>query len=341
MNEDNEDWSYPYYLFPSIISFIFSLSIIFNVLLFNKNIQKKFHQLSFLFSIFDSFQCISWFFGPRYEKSTKLCNFQEYLFQFGSLGQAIIGVIVCTIISYAIHSGGAILTWNNKLIFPWIILLITCNIISICFNTAELFCPFNQDVYYPNLSENNLVNNFIVYLFSFLIPLFLCFITTTFHTFSSIYYAERMNGNIITLVAKQLRWYPLMLIICTFPLSFFFFLLVTTGHENHILRIIGAISACSSGSMNGIVYYTIIGKSRERTYSSSTPSPDSPLTSSIMLSDTSSHNNNNLNINCNKKFQTIESNNSSESFRNSEILRQQKYNRDTSVDILKLNEWET
>lgn len=334
------DWSYPYYLFPSIISFLFSFSIILNVLLFNKNIQKKFHQLSFIFAIFDSFQCISWFFGPRYEKSTILCNFQEYLFQFGSLGQAIIGVIVCTIISYAIHSGGAVLTWNNKLIFPWIILFIFCNIISISFHTATLFCPFNHDVYIQNLKENKLLDKFIVYVFTFLIPLFLCFITTTFHTINSIYYAGRMNGNIITLVAKQLRWYPFMLIICTFPLSFFFFLLVVTGHENHILRIIGALSACSSGTMNGIVYYTIIGKSKERSYSSSTSSPDSPLSSSsIMLSDTPREN---LITNRNKVFQTIESDNSSESFRNSEIIRQQKYNlRETSVDVLKSHEWES
>lgn len=334
----NWDWSYPFYLFPSIISFLFSLTIIFQIILFN-NIKKKFHQLSFIFAIFDSFQCISWFFGPRYETSTTLCHFQEYLFQFGSLGQAIIGVIVCTIISYAIQSGGVILLWNNLLILPWVILLPICNIISICFDTADLFCPFNQNVYYPNLKQNNLAHKFIVYTLSFLIPLFLCLLTTTIHTVNSIYYAQRMNGNTISLVAKQLRWYPLMLVVCTFPLSFFFFLLVTTGHENHVLRIIGAICSCSSGTMNGIVYYTIIGKSKERSFSSSTDSPNSPLTSSIMLSDT---NREHSTSHRNKVFQTIESNGSSESFRLSEIIKQQKSHREQSVDQIKINDdWES
>jgi hypothetical protein len=262
------DWSYIYFLVPSICSFFFSCSVIYKVTANKSNLKKKFHQLTLLIAVFDFIQCFSWFLGPRYEKETVLCHGQEYLFQIGSLGQGITAVIICTTISTAIQSG-KVPTWRNQRIMPWIIFLPLCIIFSIAFNTATLFCPFNKhhELYHPNITRNApVLPHLICYILCYLLPLLICVIVTLWHTIRSMYAAYCKSDKAIFQVAQQLKLYPLVLIVCVSPIGSYFLATILSDQSSHPLLFVGAILACSSGMINGLIYFIIIQNSKERPY---------------------------------------------------------------------------
>lgn len=263
------DWSYLYFLIPSIISFCLSSSVIFKVLSDKINLKKKFHQLTLLIAIFDFIQCFSWFLGPRYETETKLCLGQEYLFQIGSLGQGIISVIICTTISQAIQYG-RVPSWTHKKIIYWIILFPICIIFSIVFNTATMFCPFNKqhELYHTKLtSDAPIIPHLITYVLAYLFPLLLCCLFTIYYTIISMHSAYHKSDKAIYQVVQQLRLYPIMLTICISPIASYFITIIVAKYDCHPLLFIGAILASSSGLINGLVYFMIIKNSKEKPYS--------------------------------------------------------------------------
>jgi hypothetical protein len=260
------DWSYIYFLVPSICSFLFSSAVIYLIASNKNNLKKKFHQLTLLIALFDFIQCSSWFLGPRYETDTTLCLIQEYMFQIGSLGQGITAVIVCRTIAKAIQFG-KVPTWNSQWIIPWVLSLPMCITLSASFNTATMFCPFNEhhEIYQKNITRDSSVfRSLICYSLCYLFPLFMCVISTLWYTIRSMYTAYRKSDRAIYQVAQQLRLYPLMLAICMSPIASYFLSVIITGEENHPLLFIGAILASSSGIINGWVYFIIIRNSKER-----------------------------------------------------------------------------
>lgn len=263
------DWSYLYFLIPSITSFCFSSSVIFKVLNNKINLKKKFHQLTLLIAIFDFIQCFSWFLGPRYETKSLLCKGQEYLFQIGSLGQGIISVIICTTIAQAIESG-KVPSWNSKKIYFWILLFPICLSFSIGFNTATMFCPFNRqhELYHPNITSSApILPHLIAYILAYLFPLLLCCIFTIYYTIRSMYTARHKSDKAVYQVVQQLRLYPIMLTLCISPIASYFIAIIITGYDCHPLLFVGAILASSSGMINGLVYFMIIQNLKERPYS--------------------------------------------------------------------------
>ena len=269
MLQIKNDWSYLFFLIPSIISFIFSCSVIFKVLLNQNNLKKKFHQLTLLIALFDFIQCFSWFIGPRYETNTKICQGQEYLFQIGSLGQGIISIIICTTISQAIQYG-TVPSWHHKRIYVWIIFFPICILFSILFNTGTMFCPFNEnnELYHPNITSNSsILSHLIAYILCYLFPLLLCCVFTVYYTIRSTYSAYSKSNKALYQVISQLRLYPIMLTICISPIASYFITIIVTGYDCHQLLFIGAILASSSGLINGLVYFFIIKNSKERPYS--------------------------------------------------------------------------
>ena len=150
---------------PSCVSFVGSLTVLANIALNTLNHSERFYQLVALFAIFDYIQCFSWFLGPRYETHTTLCKIQEYLFQLGTFMQSIISVWMCAIIFYAIRFG-TVLAWGNPKIYRWAIVSFLCLLLSIPFDTAALFCPFdeNHSLSYHRLSKSSRdFNRLIVY----------------------------------------------------------------------------------------------------------------------------------------------------------------------------------
>jgi hypothetical protein len=279
------DWSYIYFLVPSITSFLCSSSVIYKVTANKSNLKKKFHQLTLLIAVFDFIQCFSWFLGPRYEEETVLCHGQEYLFQIGSFGQGITAVIICTTIAKAIQCG-KVPTWRNKGIVAWILLLPLCIGFSIAFNTATLFCPFNKhhELYHPNLTHSApVLPHLIAYILCYLFPLLLCVIFTLWYTIRSMYVAYRKSDKAIFQVAQQLKLYPLMLALCMFPIVSYVISIIITGVESHPLLFVGAIFASSSGMINGFFYFLIIRNSKERSYSAQ--NFNGQMSSSFLMTD--------------------------------------------------------
>lgn len=279
------DWGYIYFLIPSLVSFLSSSSVIYKITANKSNLKKKFHQLTLLIAVFDFIQCFSWFLGPRYEKETVLCHGQEYLFQFGSLGQGVTAIIICTTIAKAIQFG-KVPTWRNKAIITWILLLPLCLIFSIAFNTATLFCPFNKhhELHHPNITHNSpVLPHLICYILCYLFPLLICVFVTLWHTIRSMYVAYCKSDKAIFQVAQQLKLYPLMLVFCMSPIVSYLVVVIITGEENHPLLFIGAILASSSGMINGLFYFLVIRNSKERSYSAQ--NFNGQMSSSFLMTD--------------------------------------------------------
>lgn len=99
MSQDSLFLSIGYYfwLIPSIISFSFSLIVLF------RNIFLKLSVITILeifFCLFDIIQSISWFIGPIYSinnNNTSICHLQEILFEYSLLSKACILLIACGI----------------------------------------------------------------------------------------------------------------------------------------------------------------------------------------------------------------------------------------------------
>lgn len=262
----DKDWGYLYFLIPSIISFIFSFLVIIITLLNSNLRRKRFHQLSLLISIFSSIQSISWF-RARYERNTTLCEIQEYIFQISTLLQSYIAVIICTTIYHTIKDGKA-LRWYNYRMIIWFLIPILSFILSCILGTAKLFCPFNyqHNLYYPNLTISNSVHfqHFLGYIFLYLFPMSFSWLLSAYYSYITSKYASEHFTNKIAIVAYQLRLYPIVLALCMFPISSFFFLVIIIDKEIHPLLFIGAILASSTGTINGVVYLTIVRHSSKK-----------------------------------------------------------------------------
>jgi hypothetical protein len=92
----------------------------------------------------------------------------------------------------------------------------------------------------------------------FLFPLAMCIVVTGFYSFKSNAHAKRLAAESISSVAAQLRFYPLGIMITMSPISAFFIIVVITGHEVHALLAVGALLVSSIGTVNAVVYTTII-----------------------------------------------------------------------------------
>jgi hypothetical protein len=142
-----------------------------------------------------------------------------------------------------------------------------CLTLSVSFNTATMFCPFNKhhELYHPNLTHNSpVLKHLVCYILCYLFPLLMCVISTLWYTIRSMYTAYRKSDRAIYQVAQQLRLYPLMLAICMSPIVSYFISVIITGEESHPLLFLGAILASSSGIINGWVYFHIVWNSKER-----------------------------------------------------------------------------
>ena len=256
----DKDWGYLYFIIPSIISFLFSVIVIFITFSYSNLRKKRFHQLSLLISIFSLFQSLSWF-RARYERHTTLCHIQEYIFQISTLLQSFTAVIICTTIYHTIKDGRA-LKWYNYRMLIWFLIPILSFILSSSLGTAFLFCPFNyqHNLYYPNLSQTNSrhFQHFIGYICFYLFPMCFSWLLSAYYSYITSKYASEHFTNKITVIAYQLRLYPIFLALCMFPISTFFFLVIIIDQEIHPLLFIGAILVSSTGTINGIVYLTVV-----------------------------------------------------------------------------------
>jgi hypothetical protein len=188
----DDDWAYFYFLVPAIISFFFSLAVIVTALQRKKIHKRRFDQLTFLIACFSLIQSLSWF-RARYERHTLLCEVQEYLFQFSTLMESSLALIICSTIHYTIKTGRAPPWYHSKIIL-WLTLPLFSFIPSCALGTAKLFCPFNahHDLYYPNLVSSSPAHlqRFIGYITCYLCPMAVSWISSGYYSYSTSRYAK-------------------------------------------------------------------------------------------------------------------------------------------------------
>jgi hypothetical protein len=192
----DDDWAYFYFLVPAIISFFFSLAVIVTAIQRKKIRKRRFDQLTFLIAFFSLLQSLSWF-RARYERHSSLCLIQEYLFQFSTLMESSLALVICSTIHYTIKAGRAP-PWYHRKIILWLFLPVLSLISSSVIGTAQLFCPFNDhhDLYYPNLtsdSSSSSVRNlrrFIGYVCCYLCPMALSWFSSAYYSYSTSRYAN-------------------------------------------------------------------------------------------------------------------------------------------------------
>jgi hypothetical protein len=158
----------------SIISCIFSVTMILNILLVNK-LRKQFYQLLCAFlALADIIQCISLFLADKQSLSYQLCLIQEYILQGACLMKAFITVIICSI-TWSIIDRMQPLKSSEFLvqIAFWTLLPIFCLCLSIYSQSAHFFCSSDSQV-----SSLNAVS----YMATFLLPICFCiFIDTIYY----------------------------------------------------------------------------------------------------------------------------------------------------------------
>jgi hypothetical protein len=271
------DWSYVYFLIPSLISFPLCASVVFKVLIEEDKRRKRWHQIVALIAFFSILQSSSWFIGPRYERETNLCKIQEYIFQTGSLYQGIISLVMCATIHHTMIAG-RIPKWTQVLVWPSIGLI--CIVASISCNTATMFCKFNSQHELKSVGRSSpLFVPLVGYWCSYLGPLAIFVGISALYTVSSMRHASRIQDAAISKVARQLIMFPAMMSVCATPLVCWFLVVVVTGEERpRELILVGAVLASSSGTLIAVFYYLILTPNTARQKKEfGSKSPDSLL----------------------------------------------------------------
>lgn len=186
------------------------------------------------------------------------------MFQFSTLMKSITSVIICTTIYNAIKYGRVIDMWDQS-VLSWIVFGVGVTILSISYDTAELFCPFNfeHSMYYKNIPLSSpRLDRLVVYGCCYLFPVTLCFSFNCLYSWRSHQHARSLHVGSITAVARQLLMYPIVLGIAICPLFLFVFLTILTGHEVRPLLYIGAIIVSSVGTANAFVFFRIVHANR-------------------------------------------------------------------------------
>jgi hypothetical protein len=248
-----------YYLFwmiPSVFSFLLSALMALNILMIPALRSRVYQQLLAVLALSDLVKSGSWLIGVKYREPYLHCAIQEYLFQAGSLAEALCVVLICAVLIYTVSVRK---TPTYRIISSLVAL--SCSVLFIClslniyYRTAGIFCGS----VYSGLSAPSLPTEVYVYLLSFLLVTFICisihllsyiwitwFVKRLRLDWESVGQLEQMN-----ILASRLRAYPLIFGANYVPLVI---ALVLPGIHLS-LAIITAICASSTGALISLNYF--------------------------------------------------------------------------------------
>ena len=281
------DWSYIYFVVPSAISFLASVSLLIYIIKY-RSFQKQFYQFTGVFIFFDIIQCTSWFLGPRYITHDNTCRAQEYMFQFGGLGKSFLCVVIAGCVQFALKFGRN--SMRGAIMFGWYSICGILVIISICLRTADIFCPFDTDheLYYVNYSTGSRhFTSLVGYFCVFILPIFICFMLNIAAIAVSLRGARKFNIPKVQEIVYKLRIVPVLFFLCMVPIVTFFLVTVFAGIRVRALLQFGGASLMSCGWILAALFvafreYEPKGSAARRMIGSETtkPTPGSPLFSS-------------------------------------------------------------
>jgi hypothetical protein len=217
-------------LFPSLISFAFTVSIVWHVNTSQslRKEKKYFHQQSLAFAAGDIIQCISWFMGPRSRGSFEKCSAQEYLFQLGLLYKVLVGASISWTIFYMIRN-------MKPFSFHWIHLIawfgfgILTSVISISFKTSSLYCTGEEVV---DVADSGTQTSRSVYISVFLLPVCVCFILNLIFSVISVHYILLLRETLQKTLLRPVLPFPIIFSIGFFPSTIYVLYANYTGHNS-------------------------------------------------------------------------------------------------------------
>lgn len=227
-----------------------------NILLVPSLRSRVYQQLLAALALADLVKSGSWLIGVKYREPYLHCAIQEYLFQAGSLAEALSVVLICAVLIYTVYVRK---TPTPQIISTLVALslsiLLICMSLNIYYRTAGIFCGS----VYSGISAPSLPSEVYVYLLSFLLTTFICvsinllsyiwitwFIKRLRLDWESVGQCEQIN-----ILASRLRVYPLIFGANYIPLVTS---LVLPGIHLS-LAIITAVCASSTGALVSLNYF--------------------------------------------------------------------------------------
>lgn len=243
-------------LIPSVLSIACSSLVLINIVASRELRGRVFQQVVALLAITDIFKCASWVLGNKYENPTDLCYVQEYIFQVGSLAQAIMTTVICGVAHITVHRGRA--PKENHIFMVvggFVVLILFLFACMIRFRTARLFCDFDEDRF--RLGEPNSPLGALI--LAYLVPIYISVIldlvlATVIH--KKLHWARKAlefggadNGrkSMAHTFASRLLAYPFIIFICTVFNTLFVGILVFTTANRQWMGAPAAIMMSSSG----------------------------------------------------------------------------------------------
>ncbi len=245
-----------------MISFSLSMCMAINSVYFAEHRGRIYQQLLFVLAAFDLFKSGSWLIGTKYGEAYYHCAVQEYMFQFGALGQALVTVMICAIAVHTVR----IRKVPNKLHVAYasgflFFFLIVCISLSIGFKTAGLFCQDFDNLYQR---EDNDPKQIIVYLVIFVVTIYICIIVDIVcyvlinHKISMLNLAHQpLDSTSIRLetLVQRLKVYPIIFVFCYIINTASFIISISESHFMVGLGYAAAAMIASSGSLIALNYF--------------------------------------------------------------------------------------
>jgi hypothetical protein len=250
---------YFFWMIPSAISFSLSFAMAMNILMLPELRRRLYQQLLAILAITDMIKSISWLLGPKYSAPFDLCAVQEYLFQFGSLSQALVTILICVVATYTVSYSRAIV---DKMVYVGFLVTFSIALISLIIavyhRTAILFCNSNFDDIYGGTQRKLLfyiISNLIPKLLC--VPINLCFvmaISRKLHLMNIKIMYDNTDSQLSVLV-KRLQIYPVYFSIGYIPLISILLYHLFTGNFSIPLAAFAAVFNSSIGSIVSINYF--------------------------------------------------------------------------------------
>lgn len=237
------------------MSFSLSLLMALNIFLVKELRSRVYQQLLVLLAITDLIKTSSWFLGPKYMSPYEICSVQEYIFQFGSLAQALVAALICSVAYLTVAHRQVPSTPRLMLYLGGLLLVLIVSVsLNIAFRTSRLFCGQA----YSGFSESHFRTELYIYSIGILFPI-LSTVVLNLGTYLAINRRfKRMNVVLnlsesdapLHILVYRLRAYPIIYSACYMPLLLIY---ITTTSMGQFSRPVGAIAAMCVSSLGSAV----------------------------------------------------------------------------------------
>jgi hypothetical protein len=258
---------YSSWLVPSIISFLASSIVLFDVIYFSRRYTKKslnsVEWRTVVFAITDLVQTSTWFLGNRRNHQENLCRVQEYLFEAATLSKVFLCITSAGILSYAV-SARRLPNWRvlKGCEYGLMFLLVCLMVLLIYFDGSRPLCEMSiaDDLRIQNPSR-------IVFFLAYMLPLQLSFFLTILLSIPPLILHREIAKTILKSILDRLVPLPLIFTFCFLPPLILSFLVVTTGEDSLVLYRLSAICVSLSGTIFATCHFYLRGKPPSRTQS--------------------------------------------------------------------------